>query len=99
MEQSEIFKNLGLLKENQEKYKDAAAYYEKSLEIDKKFVEERWLPLANTQKILGNLYKRLSNFGKAMEYFEESLDMFEKKKGVDCVESADLVNSLGEIYW
>ncbi|CAF4972402.1 unnamed protein product, partial [Rotaria magnacalcarata] len=63
---------LGMLKFEQGEYKEAALFYEKSLEVKRKTLPQDHSSLATTYSNIGGLYGTIGDYSKALEYYNKA---------------------------
>ncbi|CAF3757612.1 unnamed protein product [Rotaria socialis] len=67
-----IYHQLGWLKDDQDKYPEAAKFYEKCLEIYRKTLPENDVSLAFTYGNIGLVYKNMGEYSKALEFYDKA---------------------------
>ncbi|UJR19553.1 hypothetical protein I4U23_022683 [Adineta vaga] len=103
-EKASLFFQLGSIKDRQEKYAEAVAAFEKSLDIYEKAPPTDRLELANIYFCLGIAYYKTSNYSKALSPYKEALKIREQLLPPDhadlgkCYEAISLVYSSMENY-
>ena len=68
-----IYNQIGVMKCGQGEYKEAIAYYEKSLEIKKKTLAPNDPSLVSSYNNVGSVYFNMGEYPKALSYYEKAL--------------------------
>ncbi|CAF4764864.1 unnamed protein product, partial [Rotaria socialis] len=98
IERAHIYHQLGWLKDDQGDYQQAATFYEKSLEIDRKTLPEDDASLAPTYSNIGAVYKNMGEYSKALEYYEKDLEITKKALPPTHPSLATSYNNIGLVY-
>ena len=93
-----IYHQLGWVKQHQGKYKEAAFFYEKSLEIGRIIFLDDDSSLAPTYSNIGLMYHNMSNYYKALEFYEKDLKITEKIVPLNHLDLASSYNNIGGVY-
>ncbi|CAF4044856.1 unnamed protein product, partial [Rotaria sp. Silwood1] len=93
-----IYHNLGVVKDLQGRYKEAAAFYEEALEIKRKTLPEDHSSLAPTFSNIGLVYKKMSDYLKAVEYYEKAHKIYKKALTSNHPDLAMSYNNIGLVY-
>jgi pentatricopeptide repeat protein len=80
----------------QEHYREAVQFYEKSVEAEQASPQPRVAYLANEFGIAGYCYKQMGQYEKALEYYEQSLEIA-RKMGQN-TEIVARLNNIGMVY-
>ncbi|CAF3955026.1 unnamed protein product [Rotaria sp. Silwood1] len=94
-----IYHMLGYLKNDQEQCKEAASFYEKSLEIYRKTLPEDHPSLANTYNKIGRAYNNTGDCSKALEFYENALKIREKALPPNHPDLAQSYSNIGGVYY
>ncbi|CAF1070498.1 unnamed protein product [Adineta steineri] len=70
-----IYHQLGSIKDDQGKYQEALALYEKSIAIDQKTLPPNHLYLAFSYNNIGLVHNNMGNYPKALSYYEKALEI------------------------
>ncbi|CAF4339979.1 unnamed protein product, partial [Rotaria magnacalcarata] len=90
---------LGYLKDNQGKYKEAISFYETSLEIRLKHLQKDDPSLAPTYSNIGSVYYNMGHYSKALTFFEKSNQIYENVLPVAHPDLATSYNNIGMAYY
>ncbi|CAF1185217.1 unnamed protein product [Rotaria sp. Silwood1] len=93
-----IYHQLGCLKRDQGKYKEAASFDEKTLEIERKTLQEDHPSLAPTYTNIGLTYADMGDYSKALEFYDKALKIHEKAVPPNHLDSATSYNNIGVTY-
>ncbi|CAM4880660.1 unnamed protein product [Rotaria socialis] len=93
-----IYHHLGCLKDQQGKYPEAAKFYEKSLEIERKTLPEDDASLAPTYSNISAVYKSMGEYSKALEFYEKSLKLREISLPPHHPNLTTSYNNIGLVY-
>ncbi|CAF4429227.1 unnamed protein product [Rotaria sp. Silwood2] len=93
-----IYHQLGWLKSDQGQYKEAASFYEKSLEIKRKTLPEDHPSLAPTYSNIGQVYNHMGDYSKALEFYEKSHKIKEIALPPNHPSLATSYNNIGQVY-
>ncbi|CAM4750050.1 unnamed protein product [Rotaria magnacalcarata] len=94
-----IYHQLGLLNVGQDKYTDAATFYEKSLEIKQKTLPEDHPSLATSYNNLGGVCQKKGEYLKAREFYEKALQIKMKSLDPNDLVCATSYNNIGSVYY
>jgi tetratricopeptide (TPR) repeat protein len=86
--------NIGIVYQNQSRYKNAIEKYEEALEIFEKLEDND--RIASTLGNIGFIYRSQSDYAKALEYYLKSLSMFEKLRNKSGI--ATNLGNIGMLY-
>ncbi|CAF1655600.1 unnamed protein product, partial [Rotaria magnacalcarata] len=76
-DRAHIYHQLGMLKNDQVKYQEAANFYENALEIYRKILPDNDASLTPTYSAIGLVYNNMGEYSKALEFYEKSLKIRE----------------------
>ncbi|CAF1179702.1 unnamed protein product [Adineta steineri] len=71
---ADIYIHLGLIKNDQGKYKEALTFYEKSLDIYRKTLSANHPSLAISYSNIGNVHNSMGDYPKALSFYEKALE-------------------------
>ncbi|CAF4426296.1 unnamed protein product [Rotaria socialis] len=97
-DRANIYYMLGILKDQQGKYPEAAKFNKKSLEIDGKLLPEDDTSVASTYRNIGSVYKNMGEYSKALEYFKKTIKIQEKSLSPTDPALATSYNDIGLLY-
>ncbi|CAF1348007.1 unnamed protein product [Rotaria sp. Silwood1] len=97
-DKAHIHNMLGLAKNDQGQYKEAASYYETSLKIYRKTLPEDHPSLANIYSNIGLTYNYLGEYPKALEFYEKTIKIKEKVLFPNDPDLATSYVSIGFVY-
>jgi tetratricopeptide (TPR) repeat protein len=97
-EKGEIYYYLGWIKNDQGKYTEAIAYYEKSLKIRQKTLPANHPNLASCYNNIGNVYDNMGEYSKALSYYEKALEIQQKTLPANHPDLATSYNNIGLVY-
>ncbi|CAF4655655.1 unnamed protein product, partial [Rotaria socialis] len=93
-----IYHQLGRLKCQQGKYPEAAKFYEKTLEIERKTLPEDDASLAPTYSNIGLVYDNMCEYSKALEFYEKANKILEISLPANHPNLASSYNNIGSVY-
>ncbi|CAF4160094.1 unnamed protein product [Rotaria sp. Silwood2] len=93
-----IYHQLGRVKKDQGKYKEAVTFYEKSLEIYLKAPTQDNPSLASAYNNIGQVYDKMGEYSKALEFYEKSHKIKEKALPSTHPDLATSYNNIGQVY-
>ncbi|CAF3451989.1 unnamed protein product [Rotaria sp. Silwood1] len=93
-----IYKHLGWIKQKQEEYKEAASFYEKFVEINRKTLPIDNPSLANIYSNIGEVYKAMGDYSKALEFYKESLEINENTLPSNHLSLGISYDNIGQVY-
>jgi tetratricopeptide (TPR) repeat protein len=93
-----IYNQLGWLKRDQGAYKEAAAFYEQSLEIYRRILPEGDLSLSATYNNIAIVYNYMGEYSKALEFYEKSHKIYEKALPPNHPHLAISYGNIGLVY-
>ncbi|CAM4820263.1 unnamed protein product [Rotaria magnacalcarata] len=93
-----IYNMLGMLKNDQHEYQEAATFYEKSLEIYEKTLPSNHPDLASSYNSIGSVYNNMGEYSKALEFYEKSNKIIEISLPLNYPDLAASYNNLGSTY-
>ncbi|CAF3567269.1 unnamed protein product [Rotaria sp. Silwood1] len=93
-----IYNQLGWVKDDQGLYKEAASFYEKSLEINRESLSQDHSSLASTYSNIGQVYNKMSHYSKALEFYKKALEIYGKSQHPDYPALATSCSSIGQVY-
>ncbi|CAF1535896.1 unnamed protein product, partial [Rotaria sp. Silwood1] len=98
-DKAHLYHQLGLLKNDQGQYKEAASYYETSLKIERKALPEDHPSLAATYNNIGLVYNNMGDYSKALDFYEKAHEIFEKALPPNHPDLATSYNNIGTVYY
>lgn len=96
--QAHIYNMLGILKNNQGEYKDAALLFEKSVTLHRKFLSNNDPALSNIYNNLGLVHKHMGEYTKALEFFGKAHAINEATLPPDHPDLALTYCNIGSLY-
>ncbi|CAF3265952.1 unnamed protein product [Rotaria sp. Silwood2] len=93
-----MYDMLGMLKNRQGHHTEAASFYEKSLEIQRKTLPEDHPSLAPTYSNIGQVYNNMGDYSKALEFSEKSHKILEKALPRNHPDLATSYSNIGQVY-
>jgi tetratricopeptide (TPR) repeat protein len=93
-----IYHQLGVIKYDQGEYKQAAIFYEKTIEIERKAIPLNHHSLANSTVNLANVYSSMGDYRKALSLHEEALKIYQKILPPNHPYLASSHSNIGEVY-
>ncbi|CAF1481574.1 unnamed protein product [Rotaria sordida] len=93
-----IYNQLGWSKDDQGQYKEAASFYEISLEIKQKTLPEDHPSLAPTYSNIGLVYNNMGDYSKALEFYKKSHKIREKALSPNDPDLAASYGGIGYVY-
>ncbi|CAF2665158.1 unnamed protein product [Rotaria sp. Silwood2] len=97
-EKAHVYHMLGMLKTCQGQYREAASFYEKSLEIYRKTLPEDDPSLATTYNNIGLVYNEMGDRSQALQFYEKAHKIYEEALPPDDPEFANSYNNIGGVY-
>ena len=97
-EKSPIYHQIGVVKERQGEYEEAIAYFEKSLNIDKKILPPNHLNLAASYYQIASVYDDKKEYSKALSYYEKALEIEQQSLPLNHPSLAKSYNNIGVVY-
>ncbi|CAM4777561.1 unnamed protein product [Rotaria magnacalcarata] len=97
-DRAHVYHQLGLLKNEQGKYQEAATFYDKSLEIKWKTLPKDDASLTNPYNNIGLVYQHMGDYSKALEYYQRALKIKEKALHPIHPDLATSYNNIGSVY-
>jgi tetratricopeptide (TPR) repeat protein len=97
-EKGNVYCQLGSAKKDQGEYEEAIAYYEKSLEIDKKTLPPNHLNLAHSYNNIGLAYYNMGEYSKALSSHENALEIRQQSLPPNHPDLAASYNNIGIVY-
>jgi tetratricopeptide (TPR) repeat protein len=97
-EKGNIYNGLGLDKQSQGEYKEAIAFFEKSLEIYKKILSPNHLNLATSYNNIGMAYKNMGGYPKALLYLEKALKIQQQSLSSNHPNLAASYSNIGSVH-
>jgi tetratricopeptide (TPR) repeat protein len=94
-----IYHRIGLTKYDQGEYKEAAKFYEKSIEIRRKFIPSDHFNLAASILCLGNVYQNLGEYPKALSFHQEAVQIYQKIFPPNHPDLARSYHNIGNVYY
>ena len=94
-----IYYQLGWAKDEQGKYLDAIACYQKSIEIENLLLPPNHIDFATPYNNMGNTYKSMGEYSKALSALEKALEIKQKNLPSNDPELALSYNNIGSVYW
>ncbi|CAF1225915.1 unnamed protein product [Adineta steineri] len=93
-----IYSQLGSIKADQGKYKEALTLYEKSLTIDQKTLPPNHPDLAHSYINIGNVHATMGNYPKTLFYHERGVEIQQKSLPHNHPELAISYNNIGLVH-
>jgi tetratricopeptide (TPR) repeat protein len=93
-----IYHQLGSTKDNQGKYVEALAFYEKALEIQQKTLSSNHPNLAHSYNNIGSVYEKMDEYSKALSSHEKALGIRQKTLPPNHPDLATSYNNIGSVY-
>ncbi|CAM4788069.1 unnamed protein product [Rotaria magnacalcarata] len=97
-DRAHIYHQLGMLKNDQVKYQEAANFYENALEIYRKILPDNDASLTPTYSAIGLVYNNMGEYSKALEFYEKSLKTKEISLPTNHPSLATAYNNIGSVY-
>ncbi|CAF4261641.1 unnamed protein product [Rotaria sordida] len=97
-DKAHIYHQLGWVKHDQGQHKEAASFYEMSLEIYRKTLPEDHPSLGSIYNSIGQVYNDMGNYSKALEFYEKSHKIYEKALPSNHPDLAASYNNIGGVY-
>jgi tetratricopeptide (TPR) repeat protein len=97
-ERGHLFHQFGRAMNGQEKYAEAAEFYEKSIKISQKILPPTHADLTATYNNIGLVYKNMGEYSKALSYYEKALEIREKTLPANHPTLATSYNNIGWVY-
>lgn len=94
----QFYHQLGWSKKNQNKYEEAIAYYEKSLEIKEKVLPENHPSFIVFYNDIGSVYEKMNEYSKALLYYEAGLKIQSETESSNYYILANSCSKIGSIY-
>jgi tetratricopeptide (TPR) repeat protein len=98
-DKASIYDRLGAVKYHQGEYNQAATFYEKSIEIERKVIRPSRLRVANSTVCLAVAYQSLGEYQKALSLHEEAIQVYQKIFPPNHPHFAHSYNNIGETYY
>jgi len=98
LEKTRIYHMLGMVKNQQGKYTEALASYEKSLEISQQILAPDHIELAISYNNIGELYRNMGEYLNALSYYEKALEIKQKVPCPNDLSCAASYNNIGEVH-
>lgn len=99
LENAEIYRKLGMIKEQQQEYHKAVSYYKISLEIHRDILPATHSNLAYSYILLGEMYIKVKASREAITTFEKALDIQQKILPPNHIDLARSYQRLGNAYY
>ena len=97
-EKAFIYCQLGWTKDDQGKYLEAIAYYQKSIEIENLLLPPNHINFANSYNNIGVTYQKMGEYSKALSYYEKALEIKHKNLPSNDPDLAGSYNNIGLLY-
>ena len=97
-EKASVYIQLGAVKQRQGDYKEAIAFYEKSLQIYQKIHPSNHLSLASVYNNIGLAYRSMGDYSKALFSYEKDLEISPKSLPPNHPNLAMSYNNIGTVY-
>ncbi|CAF2604474.1 unnamed protein product [Rotaria sp. Silwood2] len=97
-EKTNIYNQLGLVKENQGEYQDAIAYYQQSNNILEKIFSPTDIRLATSYSNIGLVYDKMGDYSNALLFHEKALQIDQKNLPPNHPNLAASYNNIGMVY-
>jgi tetratricopeptide (TPR) repeat protein len=97
-ENAHIYDKLGSVKLLQGEYKEALAFYEKSLLIRRQLLSENDLDLAKSYCHIGLVYSKMGEYSKALSSYQKALEIKQKLLPSNHPDLAKLYDNIGLMY-
>ena len=97
-EQGFIYYQLGWIKDDQEKYREAIEFYEKSLEIEQKYLPSTHPDLAASYNNIGTVYKNMNKYKQALSYYQKVLEIQQMTLSTNHPNLATTYSNIGAVY-
>ena len=94
----DIYRLLGIAKNDQAEYKEAITFYEKSLEMYGKNLPPNDSRLATCDGSIGSAYSNMGEYSKALSYFEKALEISQKSLPPNHPHLASSYSNIGTVY-
>ncbi|CAF1586057.1 unnamed protein product, partial [Adineta steineri] len=89
---------LGVIKYDQGKYKEALTFYEKSLAIYQKIFPSNHRSLATSYNNIGEVHRNMGNYAKALSSHEKALDIRRQSLPPNDLHLAYSYNNIGNVH-
>ncbi|CAF3382081.1 unnamed protein product [Rotaria socialis] len=93
-----FYNQLGLMKYNQAKYKEAISFHEKSLKIKRKMLPDHHHELAISYNNIGQVYNSMGDYPKALEFYEKSVEIKKNTFPSNHPSLATSYSNIGSVY-
>lgn len=97
-DQAFICHQLGRIKWQQGLYEQEILFYEKYLQIKRKYLSEDHVSMTAVYNNIGAAYNNMTNYSKALEYYERVLKIREKALPLNHAGVATCYNNIGQMY-
>jgi tetratricopeptide (TPR) repeat protein len=97
-EQAYILHHLGRIKNNQGKYTQSIAFYEKSIAISQKILSPNHSDLATVYNNIGLVYRKMGDYSMALSYYEKDLGIKQEFHPSNHPSLATSHNNIGSVY-
>ncbi|CAF1210258.1 unnamed protein product [Adineta ricciae] len=96
-DQSVYYHQLGIIKNKQSEYREAARYYAMALDIRRETLPESHPELASSYNSIGEMYQNIGEYSTALSYCEKSLQIRQQTHPENRRDLAISYNNIGEI--
>ncbi len=97
-EKGEIYHQLGWIKMDRGRHREALSYYEKALEIRQRTLHSNHPLLANCYNNIGTVYANMSEYPKALSSYEKALEIYQKTHPENHSNVAGSYNNIASVY-
>ena len=98
LEKARVYHMLGMAKNQQGKYTETVAFYEKSLEISQQILPPDHIDLAISYNNIGEVYRNTGEYLNAISYYEKALEIKQKTLPPNDLSYATSYNNIGEVH-
>ncbi|CAF1491796.1 unnamed protein product [Rotaria sp. Silwood1] len=93
-----IYDMLGMVKRGQGEYKEAVAYYNKSMEIKQKVLSSTDADLGTSYNNIGLVYENMGDYSTALESHQKALEICQKTLPSNDPHLANSYNNIASVY-
>ncbi len=97
-EKGDLYHMLGMIKDDQGEYAEAAEYLEKSIKISQQILPATHPDLATFYNNIGGVYDHMGEYSKALPFYEKALEIQPKSLSVNHPDLATTYSNIGTVY-